>query len=269
MSISDELIERKHTLFTSTVSGDKNGDVYILGEKLDVLAERESFATIVGSMLLGKKLKSKKTEQFIDLALRLLVDHGPYVSGAVNTMIAARAGKDLVSSLCAGLLTIGSRFGGAINQSAAIWFDSVSASTTPNELVETYAKRKQYIPGIGHKKYRIDMPDPRVALLKKALEGVTPLLHLDFAIAVERITVVKKSNLILNVDGTIAAAMLDLLLVEEKLDTDTIKSLIHSEFFNALFVLSRSVGFVAHYLDQKRLGEGLFRLPEDEVFVPR
>ena len=33
-------------------------------------------------------------------------DHGPAVSGAHNTIVAARAGKDLVSSLASGLLTI-------------------------------------------------------------------------------------------------------------------------------------------------------------------
>lgn len=33
-------------------------------------------------------------------------DHGPAVSGAHNTIICARAGKDLVSSLTSGLLTI-------------------------------------------------------------------------------------------------------------------------------------------------------------------
>jgi len=33
-------------------------------------------------------------------------DHGPAVSGAHNTIICARAGKDLISSLASGLLTI-------------------------------------------------------------------------------------------------------------------------------------------------------------------
>ena len=33
-------------------------------------------------------------------------DHGPAVSGAHNTIVTARAGKDLVSSLTSGLLTI-------------------------------------------------------------------------------------------------------------------------------------------------------------------
>jgi len=37
------------------------------------------------------------------------------------------------------------------------------------------------------------------------------------------------------------------------------------EFFNALFVLSRSIGFVAHFLDQRRNDEGLLRFSEQEI----
>ena len=52
----------------------------------------------------------------MELALIVTADHGPAVSGAHNTIVSARAGKDLVSSLCSGLLTIGPRFGGALNE---------------------------------------------------------------------------------------------------------------------------------------------------------
>jgi len=48
-------------------------------------------------------------------------DHGPAVSGAHNTIVTARAGKDLVSALCSGLLTIGPRFGGALDKAAEMF----------------------------------------------------------------------------------------------------------------------------------------------------
>ena len=41
-----------------------------------------------------------------------------WASGAHNTIVTSRAGKDLVSCLVAGLLTIGPRFGGAIDDAA-------------------------------------------------------------------------------------------------------------------------------------------------------
>jgi citrate synthase len=262
----DNLSGRTHSLFTSTITGDIDGEPTILGENLTKVATTQSFAKIVGSLWLGRPLKSDKTEAVIDQALRLLVDHGPYVSGAVNTMISARAGKDLVSSLVTGLLTIGPRFGGAVNGAAKVWFESVSNNLDAATVVEDFAKQKVYIQGIGHKKYRIDLLDPRVPILLKLI-GNMPHPHLDFALSVEKITTGKKPNLILNVDGALAAILLDLLVHEEKLESDEIKTLIEAEFFNAIFVLSRSVGFIGHYLDQKRLGESLFRLPDDQVLT--
>ena len=262
----DSLSNRRHSLFTSTISGDVGGEPTILGQDLTAVATSRSFAWIVGSLWLGQELKSKKTEAAISLALNLLVDHGPYVSGAVNTMITARAGKDMISSLVAGLLTIGPRFGGAVNGAAKIWFESVGAKNLlPADLVEDFAKRKEYIQGIGHRKYRLDAPDPRVPLLVALAPAKHP--HLDFALAIEKITTAKKPNLILNVDGALAAIMLDLLQQEEKLAKDEIQTLVDAEFFNGLFILSRSVGFIGHYLDQKRLGEPLFRLPDHEVLT--
>ncbi len=262
----DDLSHREHSLFTSTISGDVDGDPTILGQNLTKVATTRSFAWIVGSLWLGRSLKSPKTEKVLSQALNLLVDHGPYVSGAVNTMISARAGKDLVSSLVSGLLTIGPRFGGAVNGAAKVWFESVERKLAPAEVVESVAKRKEYIQGIGHKKYRIDLPDPRVPILLKLI-GNTPHPHLDFARDVAKITTSKKPNLILNVDGALAAILLDLLVHEEKLKHDEIQTLIDAEFFNAIFVLSRSVGFIAHYLDQRRLNEPLFRLPNTQVLT--
>lgn len=40
------------------------------------------------------------------------------LAGAHNTIVTSRAGKDLVSCLVSGLLTIGPRFGGAIDDAA-------------------------------------------------------------------------------------------------------------------------------------------------------
>jgi len=68
-------------------------------------------------------------------------------------------------------------------------------------------------------------------------------------------------------DGALAAILLDLLTEEEKLERDEIQTLVDAEFFNAIFVLARTVGFIGHYLDQKRLGEPLFRLPDEQILT--
>jgi ATP citrate (pro-S)-lyase len=254
--------DRKKYHIISRISGDsKDGDVQLLGRDLRDTVENNTYASLVLSMLLGEKsIKSDKTVTFMDYVLKLLVDHGPYVSGAVNTIISARAGRDLVSSLATGLLTVGPRFGGAINGAAGAWLAGVNADVSPKAFV---AQQSGVIPGIGHKKYRIDAPDPRVAAL--ADFGVEDGRYLAFARGVEAVTTGKKSNLILNVDGVIAAVMLDLLETELGYTRHQLQELVDIEFFNAIFVLSRSVGFTAHYLDQRRHDEGLFRMSPDDI----
>ena len=261
----ESMDDRKHALIASSISKDVDGDVKILGEDIVTLANENSFAKIVSSLFLGKKINSEETEKLIDFILKTSVDHGPYVSGALNTIVTARAGKDLVSALCAGLLTIGPRFGGALNQAAKNWFSGVVDGKSPHDFVEEFASRGEYIQGIGHKKYRTDMPDPRVTELKKYAENLEKKRFFNFALEVEKITTGKKGNLILNVDGTIAALLLDYLSEKEGYSDEKLWELVKQEFFNALFVLSRSVGFIAHFLDQKRLDEGLLRLEEDQV----
>lgn len=256
---------RRTSLFTSSIVNERDGDVYIVGTELGEQAEKYSFANIAVSMLLGKRITSKKIEDFSDLVFKLLVDHGPNVSGVVNTMITSRAGKDMVSSLVTGLLTIGPRFGGAINEAAFNWLNGVNKFGSAKEFVEDFSKNKKYILGIGHRKYRIDMPDPRVKKILEFSKDLKNSSYTKFALEVEKITTSKKGNLILNVDGAVGAVLLDLLASEESYSKEELYKLTQAEFFNAFFVIPRTVGFLSHYLDQKRLDEGLFRLDDGLV----
>lgn len=64
----------------------------------------------------------------------------------------------------------------------------------------------------GHKVKSVTNPDMRVVIIKDYVKKnfpKTPLL--DYALKVEAITTAKKPNLILNVDGVIAVAFVDLL----------------------------------------------------------
>lgn len=64
----------------------------------------------------------------------------------------------MVSSLCAGLLTIGDRFGGALDGSSEQFSQAYDQNLTPQEFVDSMRKKHQLILGIGHKaKSRIDI----------------------------------------------------------------------------------------------------------------
>lgn len=261
----DIIGERTRSMIMSHISGDKDDSVQLLGRDLINTISENTISSLILSLLLGTQVSSKRAIEFTDYVFRVLMDHGPYVSGALNTIVSARAGKDLVSSLTAGLLTIGPRFGGAINEASNGWLNAVENGVSARDFVESYAKQGIAISGIGHKKYNTNLPDPRVEALMKFTRNKNGDRYLTFALSVEEITVSKKNNLILNVDGAIAAILLDILESEFKYTHQQLQELVDIEFFNALFVLSRSIGFTAHYLDQRRHDEGLLRLSPDDV----
>ena len=267
---ADQLLHsRRPSLLATTVSRDRaDGSVEIAGRNLLELASTESFAVIILMTWLGRSSISPELEAAADFILRLSIDHGPYQSAVINTMVASRAGQNLTASLASGLLTIGPRFGGAVNAAAATWLAGVRADQPASTLVENYAAQRQYIAGIGHRKYNLHQPDPRVAEILRHTEPLESRPFTDFALAVADTTTRKRANLILNIDGAIAAVLLDLLHAREGLSIEQLQRLIEVEFFNAFFILSRSVGLIAHYFDQVRIDEGLLRLgPDDVAFI--
>ena len=258
---------RHASKFSSTISAETADGYTFVGKSLQSWATTDDIATQITAGLLGKQATSSVTTDFIRTVFLLSIDHGPQVSGAVTTMITARAGKGLVDSLAAGLLTIGPRFGGAVTDAAREWLDGIHDNRDPIKHIESYAKKHKYISGIGHKKYRLGLPDPRTALLAQFTERLPRHRYYDYAKSIETVTSAKKGTLILNVDGTIAALMLDILEQEEKYSVQELREMVEADFFNALFVIPRTVGFISHYLDQKRIDEGLFRLPDDDILL--
>ncbi|VEL06860.1 unnamed protein product [Protopolystoma xenopodis] len=150
--------------------------------------------------------------KFIELCLVITADHGPAVSGAHNTIVTARAGKDLVSSLASGLLTVGDRFGGAIDAAAHQFAEACDSGLEPAAYVAQMHAQHRLLMGIGHRVKSTTNPDSRVQLLANYVRQHFPAHPvMDYAFAVEKITTAKRPNLILNVDGTIGVSMVDLL----------------------------------------------------------
>ena len=87
---------------------------------------------------------------------------------------------------------------------------------------------------------------------------------MDYTLAVQAMTNQKKNNLILKVDGCIGVLCVDLLNSLGYPD-DEIGRMIEMGFFNALFIIGRTMGFMGHYFDQKRLEARLYRHPWDDI----
>ena len=257
---------RKATNITSSISSDLGEEpTYGTIPISSIVEENYTLGKLLAVLWFKKKLPMYFT-QFLAKCIVLTADHGPAVSGAHNAIVAARAGKDVVSSLCSGLLTIGPRFGGAIDDAGRYIKEAVESQQEPAAFIEAMKQQGIPIPGIGHKVKSIRNPDQRVELLKQfAKQNFPSTKHLDYALQVEKITITKAENLILNVDGCIAALFLDALESSQQFNPEEIKEIIEIGYMNGLFALSRSIGIIGHVLDQKRLKEGLYRHPTEDI----
>jgi len=260
-----EGIIRKPTNFISTIC-DERGDIHnYCGVPIDEVIEKGYGIGGVIGLLWFKKELPKYARDFIELVLQIIADHGPAVSGAHNTIVTARAGKSLIESIISGIVTIGPRFGGAVNGAARHFTWGLRNGMTPREFVDAMKKKNVLIQGIGHRIHNIDNPDKRVTIMvdfaKKHFKS-TELL--DYALLVEQVTTQKKNNLILNVDGCIGVLFVDLLR-SLGYSYQEIDEMIEIGFFNAFFILGRTIGFMGHYFDQKRLKTRLYRHPWDDI----
>ena len=258
---------RKSKEFICTISDDRGDEATYAGFPISSVATPDTGKGIgdVVSLLWFKKQYPKWATEFIETVIKTVADHGPAVSGAHNAKVTARAGKSVVESLVTGLLTIGPRFGGAIDGAAEHFKYADDNKLTPAEFLNHMKKLGIPIPGIGHRIKSLKNPDLRVEGLKKFAAShfpATPLL--DYALTVEQLTTSKKENLILNVDGTIGILMVDMwraLGYEE----EEINEFISSGTLNSFFILGRTIGFIGHVLDEKRLAMPMYRHPMSDI----
>ncbi len=256
---------RRPTNFVCTISDDRGEELTYCGMPIStIIGEDYGIGGVIGLLWFKRKLPQWAT-RFIEMVLEITADHGPAVSGAHNAIVAARAAKDLVSSLASGLLTIGPRFGGAINDAAMLFTKYCDEGRKPDSLVNEMKAAGRNIPGIGHRIKSVTNPDKRVEILNEYAKAHFPLTgYLDFALAVEKITTSKRDNLILNVDGCVGTLCCDMLR-GIGFTAAEVREFVELEALNALFVIGRSIGIVGHILDQRRMKQGLYRHPYDDI----
>lgn len=177
-----------------SISDDRGDEVTYSGMKLSKIVEEDLGIGGVISLLWFKRKLPSECCKFLEMILMICADHGPAVSGAHNAIVCARAGKDVVDSLCSGLLTIGPRFGGALDGAAKSFSAAFDSGIQPPDYVNSMKARNELILGIGHRIKSKLNPDKRVELIKEfalrhwSKEGWANSV-LGFCLAVEEVTV--------------------------------------------------------------------------------
>ena len=252
-------------LVRTTISDDRGEEPRYRGYAASELCEKGYGMEDVIGLLWNKKLPTKEESEIIKRIIMISADHGPAVSGAYGAILGACAGIDMPQAVSAGMTMIGPRFGGAVTNAGKYFQKGVQ--DFPNDIPGFLAWMKKNVgpvPGIGHRVKSLKNPDKRVKYLISYVKNETSLHTpcLDFALEVEKVTTAKKDNLILNVDGTMGAILMDLGFP------------IHS--LNGFFVLARTIGMIGHWIDQNEQNSRLIRLydylinyaVEDEREVP-
>jgi citrate synthase len=143
---------------------DQNGAT-IRGKSLvrDLIGE-VSFSKMIYFYILGK-MPTPEELSIVDAVLVTLMDHG--MSGGLSARMIYRSSPDsLQGAVAAGLLGMGSQFGGVMEQVGQYLDEIVKASdqeAKAREIVTQYRSRKKALPGFGHNDFKPD--DPRTPKL--------------------------------------------------------------------------------------------------------
>ncbi len=221
-------------------------DLIIQGEKLSELVAKGSFTDAVFLLLSGRKATGKESKIFSAM-LTSVIDHGMGTTSAMASRFVMSAGNPLNTAVGAGILALGEFHGGAIEQAMR----QLQTVTDIEKLVDDAVAKKITLSGFGHKIYK--EADPRVKQLlgicKK--EGFSSK-YIDLALKVEKLFEQKKGKkIVFNVDGFIAAALLEMGFSPEAA--------------RGFFIIGRTPGLVAQAIEEKEKEPPVRRVDEEEI----
>ncbi len=236
--------------FKTSITNPQTGEVR--GVKLEKLISHYTFTQAIFLLLRGR-LPNEQELQLFNAMLVAGIDHGPGPASAFVARSVVSTGNPPNAALAAGILAIGDYHGGAIEKAMQTLSN---LDQDPVNLVSQAIANHQTIFGFGHKKYKKE--DPRaIALEQKATSLNLEISHFNFARAIEtELEKQKGQKLVLNIDGALAALLLDLGFANPKIG-------------KLFFALSRTPGLIAHILEELENEKPVRRLPENKIiFIP-
>ena len=197
---------------------------------------------LIGNVSLGAmaflelkgRLPADRELAVFDAILVTLVEHGMTPSAIATRMTYLGAPESVQAAVAAGLLGLGGRFGGTVEDAARMLQVGGSAA----EIVSDYLARKQQIPGLGHPIHKpIDPRVPRLYEVASANGFSGRYVALLDEIAEEARQVLGKA-LPVNATGAIGALASELE--------------IPWQVTRGLAVIARAIGLVGHLQEEMR-----------------
>jgi citrate synthase len=198
-------------------------------------------------LMLRAELPTPAQAELLQAALVAAVDHGPQAPSIAIARMAATCGVGLNSAMASGINVLGDSHGGA-GQACVEFLQVVLDAETagvalPEAVRQAIDNGPRYLPGFGHRFHPVDpRRAPLLDLTRAAVEaGVVPGHFLRAGLAVEEHLRQTRSRPIpMNIDGATAIIYAELGFP--------------APLARGLFVLSRSIGILAHAWEETQAG---------------
>lgn len=246
----EALLDEAKRWWTTSIVDIHPGEIAMRGYPIEQLIGRVTFPEMIWLMLMGE-LPTREKARLLEAALVSSVDHGPQAPSIAIARMAATCGPGLNGAMASAINVLDDVHGGAGQQAMEIYYEVDAEAGTDGDLsqaaADVVARRRsgglKYFPGFGHRFHPIDPRAPRLLqLVREAAErGETSGRFGVIGAAVEdALSVGRAKRIPMNIDGATAAVYCELGLP--------------AELGRGVFVLSRSVGILAHAWEQTQQG---------------
>ena len=246
----EELVAGASAWWDTSIIDIHPGKIAIRGYPIEQLIGRVRFPEMIWLMLRGE-LPTPAQADLLEAALVPGVDHGPHAPSIAIARMAVTCGLPVNGAMASAVNVLDDIHGGAGQQCMERYREIDALAGESGDLVAAAAKvlakyrdaGEKIMPGFGHRFHPVD---PRVAPLYALLEraeadGAIGGRYARIGRAVEEALKAHKGKLIpMNIDGITAVIFCELGF--------------EPELGRGLFILSRSVGILAHAWEQKQRG---------------
>jgi citrate synthase len=233
----------------TAVSHMEPGVIELRGRPVQDVIGSMSFVEMIWLMLRGD-LPDPGAARLLEAALVAAVDHGPHAPSIAAARMAATCGVGLNCAMATGIGMLGDSHGGAGEQCVELLAEicvrqdqGVELDQAAAETMAEWLQRSRYLPGYGHRFHPRDpRRDPLLRMVEEAVaEGVVEGRFLAAGLAVEaRLERPGRRPVPMNIDGATAIIYGELGFA--------------APLARGLFVLSRSVGILAHAWEETQQG---------------
>ena len=244
----EQLLKDASAWWSTALIDIRPGEIGIGGYPIQDLIGKLSFPEMIWVML-RSELPTAERAKLLEAAMVAAVDHGPQAPSIAISRMAITCGLPINGAMASAINVLDDVHGGAGQQCMELYNaiaraeDAGVADAVEAELARFISERGKIVPGFGHRFHPVDPRSGRLLALVEAARGKGAVSgrYARIGTAVEKALERRKGARIpMNIDGATAVIYCELGFAPA--------------LGRGLFVLSRSVGILAHAWEQSQQG---------------